>query len=166
MKKKSSSKLRSVKAASSPKEPTKPAMNRRQMLVQMRDYGLIAAVVAGGGWWLVSDVEAHRRTHDLSRIGQGVSTVVQVHDPSCPLCAGLQRETLAALAKFEDGAIDYVVADITTAAGAAFAREHGVPHVTLMLFDGDGALLGVLSGSRTRSTLVAEFERRFRAPRV
>lgn len=166
MKKKAVSKPKSVKAARSPKPPAKPAMNRREMLVQMRDYGAIAAVLGAGGWWLAWDVQAHRRTHDLSRIGQGAATVVQVHDPSCPLCAGLQRETLAALDAFQDGAIDYVVADITTSAGAAFAREHGVSHVTLMLFDGDGALLQVLSGARSRSALVAAFERQFRAPRV
>jgi len=44
----------------------------------------------------------------------------------------------------------YLVADIKTAEGAAFAARHSVPHVTLLFFDGQGERLRTVNGMQTR----------------
>ena len=134
-------------------------LSRRETLRQFRDWGILGTVVAAGGWWLVQDVRADMAEHDLSRIGAGAPVVVQVHDPQCPTCRALQREVRDALRGFEDGSIEYVIANIRTAEGRALAQAHGVGHVTLLLFDGDGNRLQTLSGMRQAPVLRAAFQR-------
>lgn len=120
---------------------------------------LVAAVMGGGGWYLVQDVSATHREHDLSRIGNGTPAVVQIHDPQCPTCRALQRETRAALSDFEDGELQYLVANIRSAEGRQLAAAHNVGHVTLLLFDADGERRQVLVGSNTSEYLKAVFRR-------
>lgn len=134
-----------------------PQRSRRETLRMVRDWGGIGAIVAAGGWWLVSDVQAKRAEHDLSRLGSGVPTVVQIHDPNCPLCVALQTEVRAALRGFDDELV-YLVANITTAEGRNLAAAHNVGNVTLLLFDGAGRRQDILMGSQTAAVL----ERRFR----
>ena len=95
--------------------------------------------------------------HDLSVVGQGVPTVVQVHDPGCQLCQRLRKNANTAMRGF-DGKLLYRVADVTTPAGHAIQRRHQVPHVTLLLFDGDGELRNVLNGVRDSDSLRKAFE--------
>lgn len=95
--------------------------------------------------------------HDLSRIGNGTPTIVQIHDPQCPRCLALQREARSALSDFETGELQYVIANIRTAQGKALASRYGVGHVTLLLFDGKGDMRNVLAGENTRDRLRAEF---------
>ena len=90
--------------------PERPS--RRDFLRRARNGALVGAGVLGGGWYLVEDVNAHRREHDLARIGNGIPTVVQIHDPECPRCRALQKETRRALEGFEPGEIQYLVANI------------------------------------------------------
>lgn len=134
-------------------------LTRRETFRQVRDWGLISLVLGAGAWWLVNDVRADIRDHDLTRIGTGTPVVVQIHDPQCPTCRALQREVRAALTAFDDGALDYVVANIRTDEGRALADAHGVGHVTLLLFDGNGKRLQTLSGMRRESALRAAFSR-------
>ena len=95
--------------------------------------------------------------HDLSVIGQGVPTVVQVHDPGCQLCQRLRKNANEAMRGLDDQLL-YRVADVTTRAGHAIQRRHQVPHVTLLLFDGDGELRNVLNGVRDSDSLRKAFE--------
>ena len=53
---------------------------------------------------------------------------------------------------------EFLVANITTLEGSTFAADHGVPHVTLLLFDGKGEMREVLQGARTRTELRPIFE--------
>ncbi len=96
--------------------------------------------------------------HDLSRVGNGRPTVVQIHDPQCSLCLALQTETRKALKMLDDDALDYVVANIRSEKGQTFANRYGVQHVTLLLFDGRGELQDVLQGQRGSYQLKAAFE--------
>ena len=129
----------------------------RRGLIQ---YGAIgAAVLVGGGYFGIRAVQASMTEADLSKIGQGVPTVVQVHDPSCPVCNALQREARKALKSMDGEKPEYLVANITTAEGSNFAADHGVPHVTILTFDAKGELQEVLRGSRTRDQLQPIFER-------
>jgi len=45
------------------------------------------------------------------------------------------------------------VANIKTPQGREFANSYGVPHVTLMLFDGAGEIQQVLNGENTSANL-------------
>lgn len=95
--------------------------------------------------------------HDLSRIGNGTPTVVQIHDPECSLCLALQRETRQALQQFDSDDINYVVANIRSADGRNLADQYRVPHVTLLLFDSEGVHKGTLRGQRQSEELAAAF---------
>lgn len=131
---------------------------RRDMLKRMRNWGIGAVVVAGAGYFSVNSVNATMAEHDLSRIGKGTPTVVQIHDPNCSLCQGLMREARAALKSFEDDQLLYLVANIKSDEGATLARIHNVPHVTLLLFNADGQLMRVMNGSQDRAVLKSAFE--------
>lgn len=134
-------------------------LGRRAVLLKIRN-GLIAlAVVGSAGWYLAEEVRATNREHDLSRLGNGVAAVVQVHDPRCPTCRALQRETRVAINAFEPDEIQYLVANIRTSEGRTFARAHRVGHVTLLLFDGNGERRNTLVGLNTAKKLERVFRR-------
>ena len=136
-----------------------PMPSRRHILQKVRSIGLGAAVVASGGWFFIRDVQATMRENDLSRIGNGVVTVVQIHDPQCPLCQTLQRESRAAVCDIGSDKLQFLVADIRTEAGRKFARIHNVRHVTLLLLDGDGRRHAILTGPNKRDHLEGVFRR-------
>ena len=145
-----------------PSTPKKKVRSRRDFL-QNIGYGVIGiGVVGGGGWYLASSVRAGILEGDLSRIGNGMPTVVQIHDPQCPQCRALQKEARAALAELDESEIQYLVANIRQADGRALATAHGVGHVTLLLFDGQGNRRGVLTGQHSSDILLMEFERLIR----
>lgn len=105
-----------------------------------------SALVLGGGFWGVSSFRTYAAEHDLSRVGQGAPAIVQVHDPQCPTCTALQKQTRRALKDLDACGLTYLVADIKTPEGAAFARRYNAPHVTLLLFDGAGDLKRTVRG--------------------
>ncbi|WP_300032259.1 twin-arginine translocation signal domain-containing protein [uncultured Roseobacter sp.] len=139
--------------------PPSPGPSRRDVLKLAR-MGAVGAVVAGGGgWFALGSFRAWAAEHDLSRIGQGKPTVVQVHDPQCPTCTALQKQTRQALRNFGECDLLYLVADIKTQEGQRFAVQHGVPHVTLVIFDKAGNRQEILSGMRSSEDLVPVFRR-------
>lgn len=138
---------------------SKTAMPRRAMLGRV-GYGVAGILLLGGAaTWGIQHVQSIRSEHDLSRMGQGVPTVVQVHDPQCPICNELQTQTRRALSGYEDGEVLYLVANIQTAEGSAFAADHGASHVTLLLFDGTGDLRDTLTGPHRAGELRPSFAR-------
>jgi len=134
-------------------------LSRRDVLRRYRNRGICVAVAGAAGWFVVQDVQATVHEHDLTRIGNGIPTVVQIHDPNCSVCAALQKETRAAMKDFEDAELQFLVANIKDARGKKLAAEHGVPHVTLLLFDGAGQRHQILRGSNDRSVLAPTFRR-------
>ena len=131
--------------------------NRRQLLARVRNWGVIGVLAAGVGWYMIDDVTATIAEHDLSRIGNGSPAIVQIHDPQCSRCRSLQRETRRALSTLDDGAIQYLVANIRTSKGSDFASSHLVSHVTLLLFDGNGKRRSIVRGNRDSKTLATIF---------
>lgn len=130
-----------TRAASRAKQAS--ALSRRSVL----GGGAVgSALVLGGGFWGVSSFRTYAAEHDLSRVGQGAPAIVQVHDPQCPTCTALQKQTRRALKDFDGCGLTYLVADIKTPEGAAFARRYNAPHVTLLLFDGAGDLKRTVRG--------------------
>lgn len=134
---------------------------RRQVL-KMLPLGLAGSVVLGGaGYWGVSAIRAGAAEYDLSRVGAGKPTIVQVHDPQCPTCRALQQETRAALDGFGECDLVYLVANVRTGAGHDFAQRHLVPHVTILMFDAAGDLRQTLRGMRSEAELRLAFEAHF-----
>jgi len=133
-------------------------MTRRRALLLLRNGGIGAVAVAGAGVLGTRSVMATIAEHDLTRVGnEGKPTVVQIHDPNCPTCRSLQRESRKALSQLEECAVVYLVANIATQDGAAFAGRYNVPHVTLLLFDENGELQSTLRGMRERDVLENDF---------
>ncbi len=129
---------------------------RRRELLRLALVLLIVTPLVGGA--LAAFKHNYDVTHDLSVIGKGVPTVVQIHDPGCQLCQQLRRNASAAVDKL-DGKLLYRIADISTPEGRRLQRLHQVPHVTLLLFDGDGQLRKVLNGVKGEELLQHTFSR-------
>jgi len=140
-------------------EPTDP--KKRNTLTLIRNGSIAACALGGVGATTVFSVRATAAEHDLTRIGQGTPTVVQIHDPTCPLCTELQRKTRRAMRSL-DGDVTYLVADIRTDEGSALAARYGVGHVTLLLFCGAGEHLGTYEGVRPKAELETIFAAHFR----
>ncbi|MGI9402387.1 MAG: hypothetical protein ACR2O0_14125 [Rhizobiaceae bacterium] len=132
---------------------------RRRFFHSVRN-GIAAVILVGAtGFALAEYVKSEMHEHDLSRINNGIPTVVQIHDPQCPLCRELQKQTRSAMDAIKKETLDYVVADIRTKEGQAFASSHAVQHVTLLLFNGRGSLQKILQGPRSSSELRGEFQK-------
>ncbi len=161
------------KAAVTPASPSSPAEDRSPAADSRRGFlrkaaggAVVVAAVGGVGWYFVSGVQATIRESDLSKIGNGIPTVVQIHDPQCPTCRALQREVRTALSAFNDGDLQYLVANIRSAEGRSLALAHDVGHVTLLLFDGNGERRDVLVGSNTAEDLEEAFRQHLAASGV
>lgn len=158
MKKKSKAKAKAKQAGAENIRFEPKDKSKRNFLTTLRNYAIGFAIVgSAGGVWAYS-IQGSLHEQDLTRIGQGVPSIVQVHNPQCSLCRSLQRETRAALEEFGDDELTYLVADINTAGGRDIADKYSVPHVTLLLFDGAGELQHIVRGVQQKETLVAEFQ--------
>ena len=124
-----------------------PTISRRNAL---RAAAAVAVLVGSGVALHRHDVQA-REMHDLDSIGQGVPTVVQVHDTTCPLCRNLMSATRKAIEDFP--AVNYRVADIATADGQEFQTKYNAEKITLILLDARGRHLRTLTGVRTPEEL-------------
>ncbi|MEM9430095.1 MAG: hypothetical protein AAGA32_11425 [Pseudomonadota bacterium] len=151
------SKKRSRTTAAAPASP-----ERRGALLTLRNGAVAAIGLSIGGVFMVRSVQATVAEHDLTRIGNGRASIVQIHDPQCPMCRALQRETRAAYRAVGSDDLQYLVADIRTAEGSALAARHGVGHVTLVLFDRSGEAREILPGHRERDELQTAFEAHLR----
>ncbi|MBW4707483.1 thioredoxin family protein [Roseobacter sp. YSTF-M11] len=135
-----------------------PGLARRDMLKLARNGAIGAVLVSGGGYFALGSFQAYAAEHDLTRLGQGKPVVVQVHDPQCPTCTALQKQARRALKSFGECDLVYLIADITTPEGRAFAVRHGVGNVTLLLFDGQGGLHQTVQGLHDSNQLDAIFQ--------
>ncbi|MEM7240433.1 MAG: hypothetical protein AAF501_21740 [Pseudomonadota bacterium] len=139
--------------------PQPKARSRRDVLRLAQTAGIGALVLGGIGYYSVTSVMATHAELDLSRVGQGTPTVVQIHDPQCRQCQMLQAEAREAMSAFDEADLTYLVANIRTASGRRLASQHGVGHVTLLLFDGRGELRDTIHGVTDSAILEAQFVR-------
>ena len=125
---------------------------------EIRRFTLVFALLAGVvGSGLAAFKYSYDISHDLSVVGKGIPAIVQIHDTSCALCNQLRSNTDSAIKPFGDRLL-YRIADISTAEGRRLQRRHDVPHVTLLLFDGEGELRNVLTGVKSEEVLQRAFE--------
>ena len=143
-------------------EVVRKPMSRRDALTRMGWFGLGVAAVLGVGGAFAMDFRNKMTEGDLTQIGQGVPTIVQIHDPNCGLCRELQRETRAALKQFDDGSVTYLVANIQSIDGADFQAQMGLPNVSLVLFDAKGKRISHVQGVTPREQLAQTFRRQLK----
>jgi hypothetical protein len=157
--KKRSSKFNKKPRAQSPSTTTEPGKktSRRVFFITFSNAALVTAVGGGFSWYLVDEVCATTREHDLTRIGNGVPTVVQIHDPQYSICAALQKEARDAVSNFDDTELQFLAANIRQDKGRARANKHGVQHITLLLLDGKGNKQSVLMGPNKSEYLTTAF---------
>ncbi|MEH6404921.1 MAG: hypothetical protein V7750_16205 [Sneathiella sp.] len=136
---------------------SKKALSRRSFFNTMRNGAIAALIVGGGAWFVVDEVMATLDEQDLTKLGNGIPTIVQIHDPQCSQCIALQRETRKALENFENGKLQYLVANIKSDEGRTLAATHGVRHVTLLLFDSKGKRQKILAGPNQSGYLTDVF---------
>ncbi len=136
----------------------KPAkLSRREFLSKAGTIAGGVVLVGGIGFWGARTVQASVAERDLTEVGQGIPTIVQVHDPQCEICIALQREVRVAFEDFDQDALAYRVADIKTDTGLAFAGQYGAVHSTLLFFDERGNLSQRLVGPNNSATLARAF---------
>ncbi len=111
--------------------------------------GLLLIVV---GYFFVHNENQSRFEHDLSVIGNGKATVVQIHDPGCQLCRRLQANINQVKPDFQDN-IQFKTANIKTSKGAEFAAKYNVPHVTLLIFNKNGRHINTLRGVQQKEQI-------------
>ena len=155
---KKSPKSRRAKRKSHATSQASAGWTKRDVLRLFRNGAVGLAAVGGVGYFGTRSVLATIAEHDLTRIGQGKPTIVQIHDPQCPTCLSLQKATRRALRCFGECDFVYLVANIKTDEGGALANRHGVPHVTLLVFDAEGELTETIHGLRTRDELKDIFQ--------
>ena len=146
-------KAQPVPPADAPGAAPDKSLSRRAFVSRSSKAALIVAATGGTGWYFVDEVCATTREIDLTRIGNGIPAVVQIHDPECPRCRALQREVRKAMSKFNADELQYLVANIRSADGRRLANQHRVSHITLLLFDGKGNRRRVLVGQNTSDIL-------------
>ncbi len=137
-------KSRKSRSATAPQAPTQ--VDRRAALRLMRGLAIGVPVVGVAGYFGTAYVEASICEFDLTKIGDGLPSIVQVHDPQCALCLDLQRQTRRALRPHDDDGYHFLVANVATLDGRLFAQNHGVSNVTLVLLNGDGQHVGTVRG--------------------
>lgn len=140
------------KAAQATKDTTKAS---RRSFMSYAPYIIGGILIVGAVGY--TSVRSDLAEQDVSVIGNGTPTIVQVHDTACAPCIALQRETRAALSDIGDGDINYRVANLKTQAGLDFATEHGASFTTLLLFDSKGEITRRIRGETPRNMLRVAF---------
>lgn len=145
-------------------QKAKKAAEAQQTSLSRRKFIVIPAVAAAIGVTAfgLNAIETNKRElHDLSVIGNGRPTLVQIHDPKCPTCRRLKNIVTNAVGS--DDRLQYRLADITTSEGKALQNKHNVPHVTLLYFDGNGKHVHTTQGIQESASIKQAVERLFRA---
>ena len=96
--------------------------------------------------------------HDLSVVGNGTPTVVQVHDPGCRLCNRLKSNLGKVKGDFKDK-IQFKTANILKQKGKDFASKYNVPHVTLLFFDKKGERVDTMQGVSSSKDIQSSLQR-------
>lgn len=131
---------------------------QKQRRFLMKSGGAAALVVASAGALATYD-KRQRTLHDLTAIGDGSPSVIQIHDTSCTVCRSLKSRTAQALESFDD--VNFRLADLATAEGRKLAGQYGVGKITLLLFNAKGEHLQTVQGLRTVEDLSQLFSLQF-----
>jgi len=131
---------------------------KKQRRLLMKTGGAAALVAISAGALATYD-NRQRTLHDLTVIGAGLPTVVQIHDPSCPTCRSLKSRVSEVLSQF-DG-VNFRLADITTNEGRDLQMKFSAEKITLLLFDARGKHLQTVVRLQSVEDLAELFRFRF-----
>ena len=123
---------------------------------------IIALLVLGMLWLVVSNLP-RGYSRDLTQIGKGKNVVVQVHDHNLVGSIDLM-EALNKVRPEYATSVEFVVADLLTPEGQAFATSHNVSSVTLVFFAPDGTPRGGVKGVQGIDELRNSLNQAFNLP--
>jgi len=124
---------------------------------------VVSALLVLGLLWLAVSNLPRGYSRDLTQIGKGKNVVVQVHDHNLVGSIDLM-ETLNKVRPEYAANVEFVVADLLTPEGQAFATNHNVSSVTLVFFAPDGTQRGVVKGAQDINTLRSSLDQAFNLP--
>ena len=153
MSKKLSKSQKAKKAAAA----QQPSLSRRKFIV----IPAVAAAIGVTAFGLNAIETNKRELHDLTVIGNGRPTLVQIHDPKCPTCRRLKKIVTNAVGGNDE--LQYRLADITTSEGKALQEKHNVPHVTLLYFDAKGKHVHTTQGIQESAAIKEAVQQLFGA---
>jgi thioredoxin-like negative regulator of GroEL len=130
-------------------------INWKKMIQKGAFYVVLSALIIGT--FLIYS-NNNKVEYDLSVIGNGTPTVVQIHDHNCRLCRQL-KSNLDDVKKDFTGDIQFKTANILVKKGAGFARQHQVAHVTLLFFNKQGQRTDTLQGVSSKDEIRSALER-------
>jgi len=154
---------RKKKPATKKKPTTTVNIEKAQRKQRKKLKGIVGAIIGVAVFIGLGSigVNAYKKSwetsHDLSVIGNGTPTIVQIHDPNCPKCKKLMSNTKSALSKFDDKLV-FRIADISTSAGRKLQRIHNANTVSLLMFDRSGKMRRTSSGVKSSEELELAFE--------
>lgn len=130
-----------------------------QSTFSRRKFIIIPAAVAAIGLaaFGINAYEKNRRElHDLSVIGNGTPTVVQIHDQTCQICMRLKKITKT-ITSGNDG-VQYRIADISSREGKSFQQKYNENKTTLLYFDANGKHVHTTNGMQDADNLKASIQ--------
>ena len=112
---------------------------------------LIIALILGAAGILIS-LLPRGYSRDLSLIGKGGNVVVQIHDHNQVSSQLLMDEINKVRSNYE-GRVTFLVADVYTAEGKAFADKQNIHSAALVFFAPNGEMLTTLYGQQDAETI-------------
>jgi thioredoxin-like negative regulator of GroEL len=135
-------------------EQKKRAINWKNVIQKSTFYLVLCALIIGTFLIYSNNTKAE---YDLSVIGNGTPTVVQIHDHNCRLCRQLKSNLDDVKKDFSDK-VQFKTANILAKKGAEFAQKHQVAHVTLLFFNKKGQRANVLQGVSSKDEIRSALE--------
>ncbi len=123
---------------------------------------IVALLVLGMLWLVVSNLP-RGYSRDLAQIGKGKNVAVQVHDHNLVGSIDLM-ESLNKVRPEYSKSVEFIVADLLTPEGQAFASTHNMSAVTLVFFAPDGTQRGAVKGAQDLNTLRNSLNQAFDLP--
>ena len=132
----------------------KRAFNWKKLIQKSFFYVILCTLIVGT--FLIYS-NTNKIKYDLSVIGNGTPTVVQIHDHNCQLCRQLKSNLDNVKTDFTEE-IQFKTANILAKKGANFAQKHDVAHVTLLFFNGQGKRVNTLQGVSSKDEIRTALE--------
>ena len=137
------------------KKPKKRTIQWKN-IIQKSVFYIVLVVLIVGTFLIYS--HNNKINYDLSVIGNGTATVVQIHDHNCGLCRQLKSNLDAVKSEFTED-IQFKTANILAKKGADFAQQHQIAHVTLLFFNKKGQRVNTLQGVSSKDEIRMALER-------
>lgn len=146
-----------MKQKKSPKKKSaasKSPVIKKRLITRLITFAVLVVILGGA-------FAAYRlyqnNLHDVSVVGNGQSTVVQVYEPGCIPCDRLRENVDAVKGRFDN--VQFKYANLFDDQGAEFARGHNARETTLLIFDSKGKLRRTLTGVQPTEQLERIFSR-------